>query len=674
MVTNKEKIAQIDQEIQRLQNDRVGATRQEIDLLNQRIALKQEEKASVVSNNWTAQLEQQEEALAQQHANDADYQQQRLQLQADFWTKCASQARAGSQQQVQAEQAAASAMAQVNQMELAQKLADLSKDHAQDSDYKHQALALEVEFWHSKAEIAKAGSTQRQAAESAEVEAKKRLYEADAQAAEKAEKQKAEAAKATTNADIQIQNIRLQGEKDELQAEVDAHEITAAQKIEKMQELTNAAHEAAMARLNDEINSLTEGTEAWVSATQQRRVLMEEQSAENSRLARELADAQKKAASESGKAWEEGLAPVSRAFDGMLSGVLMGTQSISQAVRKMGADIAASFAESIAKMLLQFAWFKIANALGWTQMAAAAAASQTAMSAAVFGKESAMTAAATAGAGARTAATVSSEAAKTAATTSGAAARTASGATENAGFFSRVAAQVASWLGLEVGKTADTVAGGLARDAAQGTEAIGAAAAAKAQAAAVIPAYAAEAAAAAMASVAAIPITGWAMAPEVGEATYGEAMSFLPMASAAGGWDRVPTDGALAELHKDEMVLPASTANPLRDLLASMSPAANKAAAPLQSTLAAGAPAAIRVAQSMPRASIPAMGMGAGGTNQSTNNSNTVHMHYSPQVTVANANDRGISMMNNTLQRHSDTILATVNDALRRGGTLGRSR
>ncbi|WP_148293730.1 hypothetical protein [Azospirillum sp. B4] len=40
------------------------------------------------------------------------------------------------------------------------------------------------------------------------------------------------------------------------------------------------------------------------------------------------------------------------------------------------------------------------------------------------------------------------------------------------------------------------------------------------------------------------------------------------LSSAAGGWGRVPADGMLTELHKDEMVLPASIAAPLRTMLA----------------------------------------------------------------------------------------------------------
>lgn len=69
----------------------------------------------------------------------------------------------------------------------------------------------------------------------------------------------------------------------------------------------------------------------------------------------------------------------------------------------------------------------------------------------------------------------------------------------------------------------------------------------------------------AMASVAAIPFYGWAMAPEVGASAFAEGMSFLP--SAAGGWDRVPND-TLAQIHKDEMVMSAPLAQGLRDLIA----------------------------------------------------------------------------------------------------------
>jgi hypothetical protein len=67
----------------------------------------------------------------------------------------------------------------------------------------------------------------------------------------------------------------------------------------------------------------------------------------------------------------------------------------------------------------------------------------------------------------------------------------------------------------------------------------------------------------AMASAAEIPMIGWAMAPGVGEAAYAEGLAMAGLASAEGGWDRVPQD-TLAMIHKNEMVLPADLAGNIR--------------------------------------------------------------------------------------------------------------
>jgi hypothetical protein len=57
-------------------------------------------------------------------------------------------------------------------------------------------------------------------------------------------------------------------------------------------------------------------------------------------------------------------------------------------------------------------------------------------------------------------------------------------------------------------------------------------------------------------------------APEFGALMSGYALSFASF-TAAGGWYDVPHDGALTELHKSEMVLPAWAAQPLRAMLGS---------------------------------------------------------------------------------------------------------
>jgi hypothetical protein len=75
-------------------------------------------------------------------------------------------------------------------------------------------------------------------------------------------------------------------------------------------------------------------------------------------------------------------------------------------------------------------------------------------------------------------------------------------------------------------------------------------------------------ASAAMASTSAIPIVGPGLAPAAGAAMFAGILgTYGPLASAAGGWERVPND-TLSMLHKNEQVLPAEYAQGLRNLVA----------------------------------------------------------------------------------------------------------
>lgn len=78
---------------------------------------------------------------------------------------------------------------------------------------------------------------------------------------------------------------------------------------------------------------------------------------------------------------------------------------------------------------------------------------------------------------------------------------------------------------------------------------------------------AAVAATAAMSSVAAIPFYGWAMAPEVGAATFATAMGFgASIMSASGGFDIPAGVNPMTQLHEKEMVLPAKHAEVIRGM------------------------------------------------------------------------------------------------------------
>ena len=68
------------------------------------------------------------------------------------------------------------------------------------------------------------------------------------------------------------------------------------------------------------------------------------------------------------------------------------------------------------------------------------------------------------------------------------------------------------------------------------------------------------------ASVAEIPVTGWAMAPGVMAQAYTEGLTMAGLASAAGGWWNVPSDN-VTQIHKGEHVLPSDKAKGLDNLI-----------------------------------------------------------------------------------------------------------
>lgn len=72
--------------------------------------------------------------------------------------------------------------------------------------------------------------------------------------------------------------------------------------------------------------------------------------------------------------------------------------------------------------------------------------------------------------------------------------------------------------------------------------------------------------AAATASAAAIPVIGWTLAPGAGIAASAAALSFLPMASAMGGYDIPAGINPVVQTHAREMILPAKHADVIRGM------------------------------------------------------------------------------------------------------------
>lgn len=158
------------------------------------------------------------------------------------------------------------------------------------------------------------------------------------------------------------------------------------------------------------------------------------------------------------------------------------------------------------------------------------------------------------------------EGAKTTATATGVATRTGIEATAQGTLSGVKAADVAVHSTAEAAKTGATVAGAATRTATEAAASTAAKGFSISTALTDIGANAVRAATGAYAALAGIPIVGPVLAPAAAAAAlYGVYALGRKMFSAEQGFGSVPYDGAVTELHKEEMVLPAKYANPLRD-------------------------------------------------------------------------------------------------------------
>jgi tape measure domain-containing protein len=160
------------------------------------------------------------------------------------------------------------------------------------------------------------------------------------------------------------------------------------------------------------------------------------------------------------------------------------------------------------------------------------------------------------------------ETAKTAATGTGVATRTGIEAGAQGTLAAIHATDVATHTGTEAAKTAATAAGAATRTATEASAAATTKGLSITSALTEIGANAVRAATGAYAAIAGIPVVGPVLAPAAAAAAlYGVYALGRKMFSAEQGFGSVPYDGAVTELHKEEMVLPAKYANPLRDNL-----------------------------------------------------------------------------------------------------------
>ena len=271
----------------------------------------------------------------------------------------------------------------------------------------------------------------------------------------------------------------------------------------------------------------------------------------------------KQAAQQVTQAWQNAFAPIEHAFTSSIEGMLMGTQTLQQGLKRLALSMVESLMQSGIKQAFGFLASQIAG-LATTTMA--------------------------------------SQSAQTAAVTAGTAARSS---VSSAGAAVDAATQKQGVLG-----------------------------------------HAASTAAAVYDDVAQIPYVGWLLAPPAAAAAFAAVAAFGGMIpSAAGGWASVPADGTLAELHRNEMVLPERIASPLR-------------------TFAEGGASAFvlpaGIANAMRQMNAPSSPSGAGGNGASA--SGDVNFHYAPSINAGSNVD-----LEALLLRQGTTMRRWLSNQMRNG-------
>jgi hypothetical protein len=293
--------------------------------------------------------------------------------------------------------------------------------------------------------------------------------------------------------------------------------------ITTAEEIANAEREIAARRLETE-RALIDAkiAEAVRGSEEEKRLVAEREAlyARSSLKVVEIGNREKEGRLAQVREWT---APISSAMNGMVQGIFQGTLRARQIIANFGQAVVVSYANMAAQAGMK--WFEQHVLMAaWDAMFGAKKVAQTAAT------ESAVTGVKASGAAAQVGVVADGQAAETGAVVAGETAKTTA-QTAGAG----------TGLLIKAGAALKSIA---------------------------ISAY--EAAAGAYAAIASIPYIGPFLAPVVAAGALAAVFAFgKNILSSKGGLDRVPADGTLAELHKDETVLPASYATPMRNLLAS---------------------------------------------------------------------------------------------------------
>ena len=143
-----------------------------------------------------------------------------------------------------------------------------------------------------------------------------------------------------------------------LQQEAAYHSITKQQEVEQEKQAVDQEYAITQAALQEKLTLYDQGSTEYEQTLNQMDVLYAQHTAKIAQLDVKMAQANAEASKQAYQSWMSVAKPIETAFDGMLTGVLNGTETLTQAMERSFANMAVSVVESIAKIVVEWLVFE----------------------------------------------------------------------------------------------------------------------------------------------------------------------------------------------------------------------------------------------------------------------------------------------------------------------------
>lgn len=162
---------------------------------------------------------------------------------------------------------------------------------------------------------------------------------------------------------LEIQKVLLEGKKDLLQEEGAANQISKVQELQQLQTVLDQEYQASYDALEKELAIVGLTSEQKNAIRNKELVLTAQYFQQSDKLSAQAAAAQVADLKKTQEEYKAFFGVVDKDLDQMLAGVLQGTTTWQASMAKLFSNLAVSFVENIAKMMLKWAAFEAAQAV-----------------------------------------------------------------------------------------------------------------------------------------------------------------------------------------------------------------------------------------------------------------------------------------------------------------------